>query len=72
MKYPKYPIPLCAFDCTTNTGDVSHHISRLSYAFLGIFLSGFKLNAEEVDRRLKFIDENDGGLPLEIIISLKR
>ena len=40
--------------------------------FLGIFLSGFKLNAQDVDRRMKFIDENDGGLPLEIVISLKR
>jgi hypothetical protein len=40
--------------------------------FLGIFLSGFKLNAQDVDRRLNFIDENDGGLPLEIVISLKR
>ncbi|CAB4016569.1 Hypothetical predicted protein [Paramuricea clavata] len=39
---------------------------------LGIFLSGFKLNAQDVDRRLNFIDENDGGLPLEIVISLKR
>ena len=39
---------------------------------LGIFLSGFKLKAEDVDRRLNFIDENDDGLPLEIVISLKR
>ncbi|XP_028410081.1 formin-like protein 2 [Dendronephthya gigantea] len=39
---------------------------------LGIFLSGFKLTAEDVDRRLNFIDESDGGLPLEIVISLKR
>ena len=44
----------------------------ISPPFLGIFLSGFKLNAQDVDRRLNFIDENDGGLPLEIVISLKR
>ena len=44
----------------------------MNYFLLGIFLSGFKLTAEDVDRRLNFIDENDGGLPLEIVISLKR
>ena len=48
-------------------------VDQLSiFFFLGIFLSGFKLNAEDVDRRLNFIDENDDGLPLEIVISLKR
>ena len=46
--------------------------SKSQFLSPGIFLSGFKLNAQDVDRRLNFIDEKDGGLPLEIVISLKR
>jgi hypothetical protein len=58
---------LIRFQVSTQGGETT-----VIFFFLGIFLSGFKLNAQDVDRRLNFIDENDGGLPLEIVISLKR
>ncbi|CAH3194613.1 unnamed protein product, partial [Porites evermanni] len=39
---------------------------------LGIFLSGFKLSAKEIDEKLSVFREEDGALPMDHVIALKR
>ena len=38
----------------------------------GIFLSGFKLSTKEVDEKLSVFREEDGALPMDHVIALKR
>ena len=38
----------------------------------GIFLSGFKLSAKEIDEKLSVFREEDGALPMDHVIALKR
>ncbi|KAL9974456.1 hypothetical protein ACROYT_G011488 [Oculina patagonica] len=39
---------------------------------LGIFLSGFKLSTKEIDEKLSVFREEDGALPMDHVIALKR
>ena len=39
---------------------------------LGIFLSGFKLSTKEIDEKLSVFREEDGALPMDQVIALKR
>lgn len=39
---------------------------------LGIFLSGFKLSTKEIDEKLSLFREEDGALPMDQVIALKR
>lgn len=39
---------------------------------LGIFLSGFKLSVKEIDEKLGVFREEDGALPMDHVIALKR
>jgi len=38
----------------------------------GIFLSGFKLSTKEIDEKLSVFREEDGALPMDQVIALKR
>lgn len=38
----------------------------------GIFLSGFKLSTTEIDEKLSVFREEDGALPMDNVIALKR
>lgn len=38
----------------------------------GIFLSGFKLSRKEIDEKLSVFREEDGALPMDHVIALKR
>ena len=38
----------------------------------GIFLSGFKLTAKEIERKLSLFREEDGAFPMDHVIALKR
>ena len=38
----------------------------------GIFLSGFKLSTKEIDEKLSVFREEDGALPMDHVIALKR
>ncbi|XP_076808733.1 uncharacterized protein LOC143451862 [Clavelina lepadiformis] len=47
-------------------------LDRKTAQNLGIFLAGFKIRGKELTRRLMIVKEEDGGVPTENIIELKK
>ena len=46
--------------------------NNCNFSPLGIFLSGFKLSTKEIDEKLSVFREEDGALPMDQVIALKR
>ena len=47
-------------------------LTSSSFNVTGIFLSGFKLSVKEIDEKLGVFREEDGALPMDHVIALKR
>lgn len=50
--------------------EILRHV--LKFHTTGIFLSGFKLSVKEIDEKLSVFREEDGALPMDHVIALKR